>query len=127
MGAVRTRSDLRTTGRHLTNREIYNYCKDCSIAKSHKLYAIIRNHCLSLELMGDLEEPNGDISHGFSNFSKGSNALLNSASLYRQFGQSVVYYSSEAILNRNRVPGSRVRDKNNANDGQEHVGMEKGK
>ena len=66
-------------GRHLTNRVIYNYFSDFSIAKSHKLSGITRKHCVSIEFMGDLEEPNGDIPQGeFPNFAKRSDELLNS-------------------------------------------------
>ena len=113
-GWLGRRIDLRTTGSHLANREIYNYFKDCSIAKSHKSDGIVRHHFLSLEFMGDLKNPNGDIPHvEFSDFPKRADGVLNSDSLDSQFGQADVYYSSAVILNRHRGPGSRVRNKNN--------------
>ena len=37
----KTRRDLKSMGRFLTNREIYIYFKDCSIVKSHKLSGVI--------------------------------------------------------------------------------------
>ena len=36
--------DLETMGRHLTNRDGYNYFKECSIVKSHKLGGVIEKH-----------------------------------------------------------------------------------
>ena len=36
--------DLEETGGLLTNREVYNYIKDCSIAKSHKLSGVVGKH-----------------------------------------------------------------------------------
>ena len=61
---------------------------------------------------------NGDIHHGkFPNSPERAGGIPNSDSLDRQFGQSDVYDSSAVILNRNRVPGSRVRVKNNDKDG----------
>ena len=51
-------------GRFLTNREMYFYCNDCSLVKSHKLGGVIEKRCLSLEFMGDLEEPDSEVSRG---------------------------------------------------------------
>ena len=42
---------------------------------------------------------------------------LNSESIEKQFGQADVYDSTTSILNRNRVPGSRAKGKDNAIDG----------
>ena len=49
-------NDLETLGRHLTNREVYNYIEACNVVKSHKLAEIIGRSFLSVEFMGDLEE-----------------------------------------------------------------------
>ena len=63
------RSDLRSTGRQLTNREIYMYFKDCRIVKPHKLDGLIMKYFATLEFMEDLEEPHGDIRKwNFSDF-----------------------------------------------------------
>ena len=55
------RGDLKTMGRHLTNREIYNYFKDCIIVRTNKLEEVVRDHCVSLEFVGDLKAPDGSI------------------------------------------------------------------
>ena len=39
----------------LNNREIYNYIKECIALKSHKSEEIMRKHCLTVEVMGDLD------------------------------------------------------------------------
>ena len=52
--------------------------------------------------------------------------LLNSDAEEEEFGIADVYYSSEISLNRNRTPGTWVRnDKNNARKGKEQVGKAK--
>ena len=65
------RHDMESLGRHLTNREIYNYFKGRRIVNSHKLAEVIRKHCLTVEFMEDLEDRECDIwQGGFSCFSK---------------------------------------------------------
>ena len=55
------RNDLKVTGRHLTNREVYNYFKDCIVVKSHKIGEVVGGNCVSLEFMKDLAEPNSEV------------------------------------------------------------------
>ena len=65
------RNDLKEFGRRLTNREIYNYIKERSVAKPHKLAGIIRKHCITIEFMDDLEESARGLFRGqFSSFLK---------------------------------------------------------
>ena len=60
---IRTRG---TKPRYLTNREVYNYFKDCSLVKSHKLSGAIEKNLLPLEFMGDLMGPDGEVFQGNS-------------------------------------------------------------
>ena len=80
---------------------------------------VIRKNCLAVEVMADLEESECCISQGnFSSFLKMTDELLNSESLWIQFGNADVYDSSAISLNRNRIPCSMVRnDKNKARKG----------
>ena len=68
--------------------------------------------------MGELKEPDIDISQRkFASFLKMAGGLLNSESMDIKFGQAGAYDNSEVAPNRNRAPGSRVRDKNSARKG----------
>ena len=55
------RNDRKELGLRLTNREIYNYFKDCRIVKYHKSAEIIRKNCLTIKFMGELKESLSDI------------------------------------------------------------------
>ena len=46
---------------YLTNREVYNYFKDCSIVESRKLSGVFGKNCLSLRFMGDLIGPDREV------------------------------------------------------------------
>ena len=102
-------------GRHLTNQEVYNYFKDRSIAKSRKLSGVIAKNCISLEFMGDLVGPDSDVfQEKFPKYLRTADEHVNSESVEKQFGQADVYDSTESILHRHRVPGSRAKCKDNA-------------
>ena len=55
------RNDLKSSGRRLTKREIYNCFKDRSVVKPHMSAEIIRKPCLTISFRGDLEESASDI------------------------------------------------------------------
>ena len=94
------------------------YFRDWSVVKSHKLAEVIREQCLTVDFMEDLKDPDSDIPQGkFPCFLKWADGLLNSGPLGRQLGRSGVYDNSAVALNRNRIPGSMVRDKNSARKG----------
>ena len=44
-------------GRNRTSREMYIYFKDCSLAESRKLTDVVERHCVSLEFVAELKEP----------------------------------------------------------------------
>ena len=68
--------------------------------------------------MGDLKGPDGVIFHEkFRNSHMAEDEMLNSESDDRQFGRADVYDIDIVSPNRNRVPGSMVRGKDNARDG----------
>ena len=64
------RNDLEALGRRLTNREIYNYFKECIVAKSNKMAEIIRTNCLTVEFTEGLEESALGIFRKIAQFSK---------------------------------------------------------
>ena len=97
---------------------IYKYFKDCSIAKSHKLGGVVEKHCLPIELMWDLEEPDSESPRDkFPKYLRREDEPVNSESIERQFRHSDVYYSTAAILNRDRAPCSRAKGKGNGREG----------
>ena len=68
--------------------------------------------------MADLQGPNSVVFQGkFHEYLARVDEHINSEPLDSKFGQSDVYDNYEAILNRNRVPGSRARGKDNARYG----------
>ena len=52
------RMESGSPGSNLACREMYIYSKDCNIAKSHIWREVIERHCVSLEYVEDLQEPN---------------------------------------------------------------------
>ena len=50
------RDDLNSSGRYLTNREMYDYFTKCKIVLEYKLVNAIRNRCLAVDFAKDLEE-----------------------------------------------------------------------
>ena len=51
------RGGLKSMGRHLTNREVYSYFKECIVVKSHMIGEVVGKHCVSLHFMEDLMRP----------------------------------------------------------------------
>ena len=78
-----------------------------------------RCHGITVEFMEDLEESECGIFQGkFPCFRKWADGLLNPEAQGRQFGDSDVYDGPAISIDRNRIPGSRVRiDKNNDRKG----------
>ena len=69
--------DLKVSGAHLTNRDIYMYLKECIVVKSHQSGEVIEKNCPTVDFAEDLEESDGDISPGtFRSFLKRTDALF---------------------------------------------------
>ena len=54
------RMGLKSMGRHIENREMYMYLKDCRIAESRKLRDVIERHFISLEFSAELKDPDAE-------------------------------------------------------------------
>ena len=50
------RSELKNPGRVLTNREMFDYFREASIEKTHKLRQVIQNHCMAIVSITQLGE-----------------------------------------------------------------------
>ena len=105
LGRGGKRGDPKATGRHLTNRRFYNYFKDSSIVKSHKLGGVGEKHFVSLEFTGDVADPNNEAANeDFHKYLRSLDGPISSESIGRQSGESDVCDSTDAMANRNRAP-----------------------
>ena len=78
------RIHMKSIGRHLTNREVYSYFKDCIVVKSRKSGEVFGRHFVSLDFMGDVAGPNVEVSHAnFTKYLKRVAGRLNSESVDR--------------------------------------------
>ena len=94
--------DVKSMGRHLANREVYNYINYCSVVKSHKLVGVSEEDCLSLESTVGLVGADSEVAQEKSpRHLRREDEPLKSESIEKQFAQSGVYDSSALILNRN--------------------------
>ena len=108
----------KSLGRLITNRAMYIYIKECIVAKSRKLREVIEKHCLFLELVAELKEPDdGAFREKFPNYPGTTAEHLNSECIEKQLGQSDVYDSTKVILNIYRIPGARAKGEYNPREG----------
>ena len=85
---------------------MFNYFKETSIAKSHKLHGVIERHFQILDFAGGMKESeDGEFQESFWEFVRTIGVLSNTDPIEIQLGKSDVYDNAQITLaNSSRIP-----------------------
>ena len=102
-GWVGKRRELKRLCRYLANRETIGYFRGASIAKTHKLHTVIRNHCLSMQFTKQMESGGADyFQDSFGKFSGGATGeYLNTDAPGGNFGRRMFTITQKLNLANN--------------------------
>ena len=114
------RGELKSSGRYLTNREMFDYFRDSNIVKTHKLRTVIENHFLAMEFIKQLAPcESGDFQDDFGKFLMAIGEYLNTDAPGGRFSKSDVYDNAKLNLanDARAIPGSRGKSNDRGEKG----------